>query len=454
MNRIAGRAWIVLLVAMLLIAGLTFFLCEYVAKAGDWVVFSGSPHVYNGENINCGVITDRDDMILLDMRDVRSYSDDSALRSATVHWLGDRVGSVYAPALSHYSAQIAGFDYLNGVYSYGDQSAVTRLNLSAQVQLAALEALGSYKGTVAVYNYKTGELICAVTSPTFDPDNIPDVEQDNSGRYEGIYLNRFTQSTYTPGSIFKVVTTAAALEVIPDITQQTFECSGSYLIDGEKITCEGVHGTQDLKTAFCNSCNCAFAQLAQQLGGDTLERYVKQFGVTDSISFDGIETAAGSFEAADAAQINLAWSAVGQYNDQINPAAFLTFVGAIANDGKKTTPSLVGNISVGNTVTYESEAQTEDRIMSAATAKLLQDYMCNNVSSKYGSDNFPGLTVGAKTGTAEVEGQRPNAMLTGFCSDSRYPLAFIVCVEDAGYGRTVCVPIASRVLAACQEALK
>ena len=454
MNRIAARAWIVMLLALLLIAGFAFFVCEYIGQAGEWVVFSGSPHVYNGNNINCGVVTDRDNILLLDMNGGREYTTDTQLRKATVHWLGDRYGSIDAPALSSYSAQIAGFDMLNGVYNYGDQAGVTELALSAQAQLAALEALGNYKGTVAVYNYKTGQLLCAVTAPTYDPENVPDVESDTTGAYEGLYVNRFTQSVYTPGSIFKIVTTAAALETIPDITEQSFTCTGSYTIGADEITCETDHGTQDLKTAFCNSCNCAFAQIAQQLGGETLERYVEQFGITQSISFDGITTASGSFEAADAAEVNVAWSAVGQYLDQVNPAAFLNFVGAIANGGRGVAPYLVEEISVGQSTTYSARTRNNERIMSAATARVLKEYMAFNVTEKYGSENFPGLTVCAKTGTAEVGGdKKPNAMLAGFCSDEAYPLAFIVCVEDAGYGKTVCVPIASRVLSACVEAL-
>ena len=80
--------------------------------------------------------------------------------------------------------------------------------------------------------------------------------------------------------------------------------------------------------------------------------------------------------------------------------------------------------------------------------------MRNNVETKYGDSYFPGLAVCAKTGTAEVGGdKRPNAMLTGFVADSNYPLAFIVFVENAGYGANVCIPIASSVLAACQEAM-
>lgn len=450
MNRIAGRAWIVILLAVLLLAGLTFFLCEYASNAGRWVVFSGSPHVYNGTNINCGVVTDREDILLLDVSDDRLYSNDPKIRAATVHWLGDRVGSIYAPALSHYSSQIVGFDMLNGIYNYSGAAAVTQLTLSAAVQSAALEALGNYKGTVAVYNYKTGEILCAVTTPTFDPDLPPDVSQDTTGAYEGIYINRFTQSTYTPGSIFKIVTLAAALEAIPDITSQSFLCEGSFAIGTERITCEGNHGTQSLETAFTNSCNCAFAQIALQLGAEKMQRYVDQFGLTDAVTFDGITTAEGNFEASDDQQINLAWSAVGQYNDQINPAAFLCFIGAIASDGRGVVPHLVDRITVGSSGTYTAKTETAQRIMSATTAKLVRQYMSSAVAENYGSHNFPGLTVGAKTGTAEVEGKRPNAMLSGFCLDAEYPLAFMVCVENAGYGKTVCVPIASKVLEACK----
>lgn len=452
MNRIAGRAWVTILLAILLLAGFVFFLCEYAAQAGDWVIFAGSPHVYNGNNIDCGVVTDREGILLLNMEDGRVYSSDTDLRKAVVHWLGDRYGSISAPALSHYSAELAGFDLLNGVYNYGDNAGVAELSLSASVQKAALEAMGGYKGTVAVYNYKTGQLLCAVTTPTYDPDNVPDIDGDTTGAYEGVYVNRFTQSSYIPGSIFKIVTLAAALETIPDIQEREFVCTGSYTIGADEITCDDIHWDQDLKTAFRNSCNCAFAQIAQQLGADTLERYVQQFGITQQLSFDGITTAAGNYEAAGASEVNVAWSAIGQYNDQVNPCAFLTFVGAVANGGKGVLPYLVDEITVGSSTTYSAKTQNAERIMSAATAKTLLEYMAFNVEDKYGSENFPGLTVCAKTGTAEVGGdKKPNAMLAGFVADEEYPLAFVVCVEDAGYGKTVCIPIAAKVLDACKK---
>ena len=111
-------------------------------------------------------------------------------------------------------------------------------------------------------------------------------------------------------------------------------------------------------------------------------------------------------------------------------------------------------IKVNGNRTYDAKTVRGEQIMSEQTAKILQEYMQNNVTVKYGAENFPGLTVGAKTGTGEVEGKKPNAMLAGFVEDEKYPLAFIACVEDAGYGRAICVPVVSKVLTAVQQNLR
>ena len=450
MNKVALRANVVMLIVLILLGGFVFFLAEYLLKANEWVVFAGSPHVYNGGNIGTGVVTDREGILLLDVNEGRTYSNSKDIRKSTVHWLGDRKGSVNAPALATYRADMTGYDLISGVYTYGEDGGVARLTLSAAVQETALKALGKKKGTVGVYNYKTGEIICAVSTPTFDPDDVPEVTEE----LEGMYLNRFTQSVYIPGSIFKIVTLAAALETMPQIQQETFSCNGTYKIGGDKITCEYSHGTQSLKEAFRNSCNCAFAQIAQKLGGEALQKYADQFGVTGSVSFDGITTASGNFEAAGAEEVNVAWSGIGQYTDQVNACTFMTFMGAIARGGRGTTPYLVDGIRAGSSGTYTAKTQNRDRIMSETTAQILREYLQFNVKDKYGAKNFKGLTGGAKTGTGEVGGgKKPNAVLAGFVEDEQYPLAFIVMVEDGGYGADVCIPIASKVLEACKGVL-
>lgn len=454
MNRVTRRAWIMMVFIAILVGGMLFFLYEYATQSSAWVVSTGSPHVYNNSNIGCGLVTDREGLLLLDTRNERTYSPDLDIRKSTLHWVGDRSGNISATAIAHYAEQMAGFDLVNGVYSYGGTGGQAVLTLSARVQTAALEAMGSRKGTIAVYNYQTGEILCAVSAPTYDPDNVPDIAGDTSGAYEGVYLNRFTQSTYIPGSIFKIVTTAAALESVEGIKNMTFTCYGSYDYNGDKVTCERSHGTLNLASALANSCNCSFAQISELVGSENMMAYVEKYGIIQSIAFDGISTASGNYDVTDAAAVELAWSCIGQYTDQINPCAFLTFMGAIANGGAGAQPYLVQEILVDGDVTYRARTTNMDRIMSADLARELQELMRNNVLVKYGAENFAGMTVCAKSGTSELGGGlSPNAMFAGFVTDPDYPLAFIVVVEQGGYGASTCIPILSQVLAACRSVL-
>ena len=453
MNRIAGRSFMVVILVLALIAGMVFFVAEFTAQAENWVMFPGSPHVYEGGRMENGVITDRSGETILDLAGDKSYHTSEEFRIALLHWTGDRDGNISTPALEEYPLEMTGFDLLDGVYNYGDASCVVEMTLSAEIQAAAMEALGDRCGTVAVYNYKTGEILCAVSSPSFDPLDPPVIIEETQG-LDGVYVNRFTQSTYIPGSIFKIITVAAALEQIPDIENETFICYGTYEYGIDLVTCEGAHYEQDLKTALANSCNCALAQVADRLGGEALSRYAQKYQITQPITFDGITTAEGNFNLDTAEEVEVAWAGIGQYTDEINPARFLTFMGTVASGGQGVEPYIVSNIRIGEDVSYRAETVETDRIMSADTARTLAEYLRNNVQTVYGDWNFPDLSVCAKSGTGEVGGdKRPNATFAGFVQDEQYPLAFIVVVEDGGYGSEVCVPILSEVLAACKSVL-
>jgi peptidoglycan glycosyltransferase len=340
------------------------------------------------------------------------------------------------------------------VYHYGDLGGATQLTLSAQVQKAALEAMGEYVGTLAVYNYKTGEILCAVSTPNYDPDNVPDIEGDTSGAYEGVYLNRFTQSAYIPGSIYKIVTLAAALETVAGLQDMRFFCEGECMVENSIITCTGRHGSQDIESAFANSCNVAFAEIAQLVGKDNLYHYAKKFGINEAVTFDGITTQTGNLEIADGSALELAWSGIGQGRDQVNACAFMRFVGAIAGGGAGVEPYVVQNVTVAQQQTYAAQVRQSGRIMSQSTAQLLMRYMRNNVQTRYGDEHFPGLTVCAKSGTGEVGGgKKPNATFAGFVMDEEYPLAFIVVIENGGSGSYVCAPVLGPVLQACKQVL-
>lgn len=453
MNRVTKRTWMISLFILALLGGLLFFLGEYAFKASDWLIFSGSPHIYNGTNIGFGTVTDRSGETLLVMSDGRTYSENATTRKSTLHWLGDRDGYIKASTVSNYAARMAGFDLVNGIYDSAG-GGVTKLTISAQVQNAALEAMGSRKGTIAVYNYKTGEILCSLTTPTYDPDNVPDIAGDETGAYDGVYLNRFLQSAYVPGSIYKIVTTAAALDCVEDIEERSFTCYGKVEYGSEAVTCETAHGRQSLQKAFANSCNCAFAQIAELIGKDNMTRYVSAFAVADSLTIDGVATAKGNYDVSQAAPVSFAWSCIGQYNDLINPARYMTFLGAIAGGGRGAEPYIVSEVECGGSTTYRARTSTSQRVMSEQIAEKLGEYMRNNVKSVYGDGNFPGLSVCAKSGTSQLGGEQdPNAMFAGFVQNEEYPLAFIVVVENGGYGSHTCVPILSKVLSACKAVM-
>ena len=455
MNRVTKRTWLMGLFLGILLAGCGLFFFEYLTQGPNWVISPGSPHVYNNGNLGCGTVVDRGGSVLLDLTQGRQYSADPLTRKSTLHWVGDRRGSISAGAVARYAAAMVGYDLVDGVYNSSGQGGVERLTISARVQNAALTGLYGRKGTVAVYNYKTGEILCAVTSPTYDPDNVPDIEGDTTGAYTGVYLNRFLQSAYPPGSIFKIVTCAAALDCVGDIESRTFTCTGSYAYGGkEAITCEAAHGTCDIKRALAVSCNCAFAQIAELVGRKNMEKYVSQFQIADRLSFDGVTTAAGKYDISDTGAASFAWSCIGQHTDLVNPCRFMTFMGQIAGGGVAAEPYLVSQVTSGGAVTYQAKTTYTDRIMSQTLANEMKAYLRNNVEVTYGTWKFPGLTVCGKSGTAELgENQISNAMFAGFCTDEKYPLAFICVVENGGYGAATCIPILSTVLSECKAVL-
>lgn len=453
MKKVSGRAIFPLILAIVLLAGTVLLCVRYFAKAGEWVTFSGSPHVYTGVNLDGGVVTDRDGTLLLDSTDGRTYSADAVTRTATMHLLGDRYGYIQAPLLGSFADDMIGFDKINGLYGAEGTEANAALTLSAAAQTAAYQALGNYHGTVGVYNYKTGEILCAVTSPSYDPDNMPDVDADTSGAYDGVYVNRFFQAAYTPGSIFKIVTLAAAIETVPDWENLTFTCEGKTIIGGQEIICEGVHGTITLKQALAHSCNVAFGELAGKVGTKALMEYAEKLGLSESFECDGIPVKAGTVDLKDADAGDLAWAGIGQYTDQVNALTFMRAMGRIAGGGTGAEPYLMAKITRGEKTAYEAKTETSSRALKAETAAKLTEYLRNNVATMYGDWQFGGLNVCAKSGTAEHEGETADAMFAGFCVDENCPLAFAVFVENGGSGSAVAAPIAAKVLQVCAAAM-
>lgn len=454
MKKLAFRAYFALALAVVLALGALVFCARYFVNAEQWVTFSGSPHVYSGANLSVGYVSDRNGVRLLDATDGRSYAEDAATRSATMHLLGDRYGYIYAPLLGAYADKMIGYDKINGLYALNETYSTATLSISAAVQNAAQEALDGKRGTIGVYNYKTGEILCAVTAPSYDPDNMPDVEKDETGAYTGVYLNRFFDVTYTPGSIFKVLTAAAALEQLDDVQMRSFQCNGTNILGGQSIVCESVHGSIGLKEGLAHSCNNVFGQVAVELGGETLQKYAQKAGLCESFSCDGYQTAAGSIALSDADEGDVAWAGIGQYTDQVSAYAFMRFMGIVAGGGEAAEPYLMSAVERGGKTVYTAKTESTGRVLKKETAQTLSEMMRYNVESVYGAWQFGGLNVCAKSGTAELEQQTPHAMFAGFVQDEECPLAFVVFVENGGSGSAVAAPIAAKVLTVCAEEMR
>lgn len=449
MNKVFKRTLLLVVFSGALLLGMLFFLYEYVADGPHWVRFYTNAHIYSEGNLNIGRITDRRDRVLVETENsVRHYNESESIRRATMHAVGDAEGNVATGIYGNYSDKLVGYDLLNGVYNFAGKGTTLQLSLDAELCAQASEALGGYKGTVGVYNYKTGRVLCMVSSPSFDIASPPELPQVPDDAWDGVYVNRFLSSAFVPGSIFKVITAQAAIEEIPDIRSRKFVCEGSIEMDGGQIRCSGVHGEIDFDEALAYSCNVAFAQLASELGPDTLTKYAEKAGVNDSVSFSRVTTARGNFDVSDAKESQLAWAGIGQYSDLVNPCGFMMYMGAVANGGAAVTPTLVEKTIDPIGVALPLNGLPESRrIMSADTADTLKEMLRNNVELSYGQENFPGLPICAKSGTAEVGGDsEPNSVFAGFLDDDEHPYAFIVIAENAGAGRGVAGSIANRVL--------
>lgn len=451
MRKIEKRAVLCLIIALALIAGLGLFCFRFVKNASDWAAYPYNRHMYsNSGQLLSGTILDRDGDVLTEVKDgERVYYPDATVRRATVHAVGDGSGYIGTGALTAFADRLSGYNLITGGYSPLGSGRNLTLTLDAYLNVSAYNAMDGRQGTVGVYNYKTGDILCMVSTPSFDPENPPDA----SSAEDGIYLNRFLSSAQVPGSIFKTVTLTAALENLPDLKGRTFTCTGETTVGGTVITCPKPHGKMDIESAFANSCNGVFGALAAELGGDTMTKYVEQAGLTRRMSVDGIMTAAGHYDVSEADKGQIGWSGVGQYTDTVNPCNMMAYMGAIANGGTAAVPRLILDITTPSGIpTSWQRTEETDTLVQGGTAAQVKEMMKNNVVQTYGTDRFRGLDIGAKSGTAEVGGdKRPNAWFAGFLDDPEHPYAFIVLVENGGGGASVAGEIAATVLQACVD---
>jgi len=434
MKKVEKRALSVLLIVAAMIIGLCVYVVRLAVHGGDWVSAPFNATVYSGGVLSVGTLTDRDGAVLAGITDGhRTFAESAEVRRATLHAVGDAKGNIGTGALTVFAPELMGYNFITGAYSRAGEGRTVSLTIDSQLNVVAHRALDGRNGAVMVMNYETGEVLAMVSNPTFDPA-APPVITDDDPVFEGVFLNRAISAAYTPGSVFKIVTAAAAIERIADIETRVFNCHGSLEAIGGTVTCPRPHGRMWFDEILAQSCNVAFGELAIELGSDTLAGYIARYGLSGRTTVGGITTAQGNFDFAEPGTADLAWSGIGQYTNLVNPAAMLRYVAAIANGGNAVEMRLL----------YGVGSVRSSRIMNAQTAVRLGELLDHHTDA-----NFPGLQVHAKSGTAEVGGDlRPHAWFVGYITNEGHPLAFVVVIEHGGGGLAQAGVVANRVLQA------
>lgn len=463
MKSISRRALVLYAIILFFLAGCGLLFYNLVTHSEEWAMNKANRHLYDsGSLATAGDILDVNGLVLVTTENGnRVFNEDQSIRMATLHTVGDSSGHIACSVQTAFKDEITGYTLKDGVYNlqrYGKGNDIT-LTLNAKICKVAYEALKGYKGTVGVMNYKTGEIVCAVSTPTFDVYDKPTdaINKNVDNKWEGVYINRFFTGLYTPGSTFKTITAACAIENISDIYDRTFNCTGKIQIGEGYVICNGVHGKIDFKKAMNNSCNCAFAEIAYELGNEKLTATAERLGFNGEnlVVSDKITCTKSKLTLNDAKALDLGWAGIGQYTTLINPCQMLTITSAIANDGIAYSPYLVHKIATpdGDEISTSEPIQL-GQYFSKSVSYEMQNLLRSNVINTYGDNLFPNMKMCGKTGTAEISDNddiKPNGLFIGFSQREDMPYAIIVIVENVPSSQTSAVPIASKVMKAIQK---
>ncbi|MBE4734799.1 peptidoglycan D,D-transpeptidase FtsI family protein [Streptomyces caniscabiei] len=366
-------------------------------------------------------------------------------------------------------------DMLTGKKKEGG-SVVTTLNAAAQK--AAFKGLGDKKGAVAALDPKTGAILALASTPSYDPSTFAGISTKDSKTFSKLekdsdkpMLNRALRETYPPGSTFKVVTAAAALEngIVSGIDDKT-KTPDPYQLPGTTTDLTNEHGVcknASLRYALMVSCNTVFANMSHSVGNDKMIEQAEKFGFNED-EMDVPVRAAESVYPEDNDPQN-AMGGIGQASNRATPLQMAMVASAVANDGELMTPYMVDQLRASNLDIIEThEPEPLSQAVSGETAQKLQDMMetvVNDPQGTGGKAKINGVTVGGKTGTAQHglnNSEKPYAWFIAYAqlSDGSSPVAVAVVVEDGAADRGdisgggLAAPIAKSVMEAVIKSKK
>ncbi|MDD4564547.1 MAG: penicillin-binding protein 2 [Eubacteriales bacterium] len=323
-----------------------------------------------------------------------------------------------------------------------DCGVLTTIDVDIQKKAEQILKNSGRNGSIIVLG-KNGEMLAGASTPCFDPSRVEEYLDSNNEEF----LNKVTQSLYPPGSIFKIIVAAAALEneVVEEETKLL--CSGYEEINGVRIRCsnEEGHGEISFRDAFAESCNSYFIQLGVMTGGEEILKMAKAFGLEKN-AFQGeaeekIGVLPGVNDIQGAGTGNLS---IGQGKLLITPAQAARATSIIASGGIDYGLSLIKGTTEGGEIKYQ-EKTSPKRVIRKQTANLIKSFMVDTVNCGT-ADNLTGtgISIAGKTGTAEASynGERvAHGWFTGFFPADKHKYVITVFVEFGGSGRESAVPL-------------
>lgn len=342
-------------------------------------------------------------------------------------------------------------------------------NIQSFAETAAKEAyeVNKAKKVVAiVMDPNDASVLAMVNYPEADLNNL---DRSNSVELTAISRNTAIVDAYEPGSTFKIITTASALDSGAASLNSTFNCPGYKIVDGQKIKCwrsGNPHGTQTLMEGVANSCNPVFMELALEMGSEKFYEYIYNFGFGQTTGIDYSSDAAGIvtdrkyIQNTDLARIGFGQSVA------VTPLQLITAVSAVINGGTLYTPRLVKSLTDNDgNVVEEIGAKEVRQVISEETSATMRSILENVVANGGGKNaQIEGYRVGGKTGTAQVyengaiaQGKNISSFI-GFApaDDPKYIVLFIVYEPDVAvtYGSVVAAPYAKDILEKCLKYAK
>lgn len=352
------------------------------------------------------------------------------------------------------------------------RGASVKLTLNAAVQQAARDAMGDLSGAAIALNPKTGEIYAMVSTPSYDPNLLATHDSESALTQFNDLLNSSNSplsnrviagTLYHPGSVFKLVVAAAALDsgtittstVFPNPASLQLPQSISTISNSGSGQCGSAAPEVTVVTALQYSCNIPFAEIGQLVGERTIKDYAEAFGFGATIEIPMAATPSEFPSGMDDAQLML--SSFGQYDVRVSPLQMAMVTSAIANGGVLMQPTVVDSVLAADLRPIRQfESSVYSTPISSATAESLLQMMVLGVDSGVASNaRIPGISVAGKTGTAENgDGEPFTLWFTGFAPADNPEVVVAVVIENgggmgqSGSGNAIAAPIARKIIEA------